>query len=156
MQKAFTLVELLVVVLIIGILSAVALPQYQKAVIKSRFTEALTNLKAISDAVKVCELSNGNGSEACDIFSSLSVDVGQSDPNYTGGGVDNIHFTNNFMYSPSGVENTPQAWYRQADACVCILENGEFAVGMNDGCHDDEFQYDIGKLLGIAQHCDCC
>lgn len=58
MKKGFTLIELLVVVLIIGILSSVALPQYQRAVKKARAAEGWTNLKTLSTAVNEWCLAN--------------------------------------------------------------------------------------------------
>ena len=80
-NQAFTLIELLVVVLIIGILAAVALPQYQKAVLKSRTTQALIALRALDQAQKECFLSNGAYCTADAL--SISVNATCTSSNYS-------------------------------------------------------------------------
>ena len=77
MKRGFTLIELLVVVLIIGILSSVALPQYQKSVDRTKGVEALTVAKAIADAENVYFMSNGfyDPSIENEDFSALDIEI---------------------------------------------------------------------------------
>ena len=58
-KQAFTLIELLVVVLIIGILASVALPQYEKAVEKTRLNLAIHVMSNIQRGIDLYVLENG-------------------------------------------------------------------------------------------------
>ena len=97
-NKGFTLIELLVVVLIIGILAAIALPQYFRAVERSRAAEANSVLGAVNHAQAVYRMANPT--EYASQFDQLDTEFVGSDGNVAGS--TSVLTTKLFQYTITG------------------------------------------------------
>ena len=171
-MKGFTLLEMLVVVLIIGILAGIALPQYQNAKIKADFAEAYIKLKAAAQLEEMCRLQTGE--EICRSASYMAelhagINGCQEINNKYGYCED---FDNNkekfFFDLASWTIGDPEflatVQYLKENVCVCITKNYNFVLTQYTDDADcgakKEATRDYSKILGIPEDesgdCSCC
>ncbi|SNS38827.1 type IV pilus assembly protein PilA [Noviherbaspirillum humi] len=71
-QSGFTLIELMIVVAIIGVLAAVAIPQYQDYTLKAKWSSNVASIDGMKTAIFACMNENQNDGSQCDSVTELN------------------------------------------------------------------------------------
>lgn len=113
-QRGFTLIEMMIVVAIIGVLSAIVYPNYQRYVIKSKRTDMMSEMHNIAAQIESRKLAQGTYSNA------LTIGLGGDFPRQ-GPALYSITFTPNPLTSAWSIIATPKANTQMANDGILSL-----------------------------------
>ena len=112
-KKGFTLLEILVVTLILGILASIALPKYQRAVLKSRTGQIMPLVRSLGNAQEEFYIANNVYSDS---FENLSVTIPATERSRTNEKYKQYKDWEIVMYCPSGPCESVEASYGAANS----------------------------------------
>jgi len=163
-QKGFTLIELMIVVAIIGILAALAIPAYTDYTIKSRVSEGASLVGAAKTAMEVYWSENGTeyGPGAPDTEVLIAFDLGLCDAADCTEWVTQSEYVSSILLE--GAAGAPQFTVEYKNSTALGTASGDCIVYFPNFTDDQNIEWEVraaveydtagGRTVGVATLCD--